>query len=362
MRMLGSMSKQLLLQFVGGVIYVIIFSEMFIRIFAPQSFLPRNVAATEIGVRGNIPNSVYWHSTPETFVEFRINSIGMRDMREFAETKPPSVCRIEMFGDSFFMGYELNYQDTIAAQVESLLKKDGFNVEVLNFAVSGFGTAESLKMFEARGVRYSPDIVIFEWHSSDFADNLRSALYRISDGKLEPFHSDYLGGSSAESRWLDQPLFRFLSIHSHFYQFLRTMIATKAARMLAQNNEEGDNPPKTETTSFSWLASPRAIELSRALVLRTKSQSDQIGAKFVLVDIPFRYQGKAISTASFLELPQEISGVNTLTSLIEQDKTLKSVFYQKGQGHFSPLGALVVAGAIKDWAIASNGLERCQTH
>src|SRR4051812_43341985 len=125
--------------------YGAVFAEAFVRVVAPQPVMPRYVMATPLGIRGNIPNALYWHHTGEGAFQYQINSEGMRSGRDFPATKPPGVCRIALLGDSFFMGYEVRFEDSFAAVLEQRLNELGINVEVLNFAVSGFGTAEELK-------------------------------------------------------------------------------------------------------------------------------------------------------------------------------------------------------------------------
>src|SRR5262245_61865219 len=126
----------------GLAIYALVLAELCVRWMAPVPLMPRYVTGTAWGVRGNIPGAVYRHVTPEVNVEYRINSQGMRADREFSPAPDSQHCRIAMIGDSFFMGYELDLKDTIATQLEESLASQGQSAEVLNFSVSGFGTAE----------------------------------------------------------------------------------------------------------------------------------------------------------------------------------------------------------------------------
>src|SRR6185312_10254039 len=75
----------------GLLVYSLAFGEMFVRIVDPQPLMPRYVTAAPWGVRGNIPGAHYWHETGEVRVEYRINSEGMRDDREFVVEKAPGT-------------------------------------------------------------------------------------------------------------------------------------------------------------------------------------------------------------------------------------------------------------------------------
>src|SRR4051794_17076478 len=127
-------TRKLLIAFALA-LYSFVFAECFLRILDPQPILPRYVTGTAWGVRGNIPNARYWHRTAEVTVEYRINAQGMRADRDYPLAKPPGVCRIALFGDSFFMGYELALEDTFAAKLEKRLNARGVTAEVLNFSV-----------------------------------------------------------------------------------------------------------------------------------------------------------------------------------------------------------------------------------
>jgi hypothetical protein len=107
----------LVISLVLGAAYVLVLGEIFVRLFAPTAIMPRYVAATSYGVRGNAPSSHYWHFTPEVSVEYSINASGFRADREYPVAKPDGVCRVVLYGDSFFMGYEVDLSDSFAVRM-----------------------------------------------------------------------------------------------------------------------------------------------------------------------------------------------------------------------------------------------------
>ena len=50
-------------------------AEWGVRVFEPQVLFPRYVTDGGFGIRGNVPNARYWHTSPEMRVQFRINSM-----------------------------------------------------------------------------------------------------------------------------------------------------------------------------------------------------------------------------------------------------------------------------------------------
>ena len=218
--------------------YTLLFAEGFIRLFDPQAVMPRYITGTPWGVRGNIPHADYWHHTPEVDVEYRINGEGLRANRDYPLAKPPGVCRIGVFGDSFFFGLEADLKDTFAAALEARLRAMGIQVEALNFAVGGFGTAEMLQTYEQYGARFDPDVVIFSWDISDLNDNVRSNLFRLQDGRLERAQAAYLPAVGFQDMLMRHAAYRFISDHSQLYTFIRERVSTLAKKRLVSSQGE----------------------------------------------------------------------------------------------------------------------------
>ena len=105
--------------------YSLFFGEWFLRLLNPQALLPRYIQAGDHGIRENIPNAEYRHWTPEIEVLMQTNRHGMRDYRDYTVKKPKGVCRVAIFGDSFFMGYEASFEDSFAGRLENDLKVGG---------------------------------------------------------------------------------------------------------------------------------------------------------------------------------------------------------------------------------------------
>lgn len=352
------------------VAYGLIFAEGFIRLLDPQSLMPRYITGTAWGVRGNIPNARYHHTTPETAVDFRINAQGMRSDRDAAIAKPPNTCRIELFGDSFFMGYELNIEDTFARRIEQLIQARGVNVEVLNLAVSGFSTAEMLRTYEKFGAQFEPDLVLFSWHSSDFAENGASNLYRIAGQTLEEDRATYLPSVQLQDRLMGYSLYRWLVNNSHLYSFAREtasrlfkgLVATYQRLLRPALDQPAAAAPKG-SDSIGFLTTPYNTALSAALLEQARAEIAAHQAGFALVEIPFRLTNQILrSSANLLppELWRTILRVNPTEPMQAVNTPSDPIYYKRGQGHFTPKGTDLLANVTIDALWDSQPFARCR--
>lgn len=341
------------------VLYAILFAELFLRLLAPQAFIPRHVTASEMGIRVNLPDTSYVHVTPEVTAEIRINAQGMRADRVFAKNKPEGTVRIALFGDSYFMGYEAALPDTIAGRLEAGLAARGCRAEVLNFAVSGYGTAEMLRMLEGRGLDFNPDIVLFQWHHTDIDDNIRSGLYRAGPEGLSPTGKDYLPAVGARESLARNSVYRFISGHSHLFIIAREKGAIVIKKLLVKartgldrfRTPVLDQPPMTD-----------GALLSAALLAVAETQSRKSGADFYVVDIPSRHSRTEFSSSFRLlpESPRPANYISPLAAFEEAADRRVLIYREKGHNHLTPLGnGLVSETVIETLAEQNAGIADC---
>lgn len=119
----------------------------------------------------------------------KINSQGLRD-REHTETKPDGVYRIAVLGDSYAEAVHVDMADTFWSSLESNLSKcpvfADHQVEVINFGVSGYGTAQQLITLRRHVWKYSPDMVLLAFfQGNDVEDNSRS----LTENIYRPFYN-----------------------------------------------------------------------------------------------------------------------------------------------------------------------------
>jgi hypothetical protein len=116
-----------------------------------------------------------------------INPAGFRD-REHPLDKPDPVYRIAVLGDEYSEAAPVALRDTWWWQLEPQLQRCDFQpgklIEVLNFGVAGYSTAQELMLLQTRVMRYAPDLVLLQFAPDDVIDN----SYALAPNKLRPFY------------------------------------------------------------------------------------------------------------------------------------------------------------------------------
>ena len=118
----------------------------------------------------------WYRKEGEAFV--RINGDGLRD-REHSKTKPPNTFRIAVVGDSYAEAFQVEEEKAFWSVMERRLQGctalAGRRVEVINFGVSGYGTAQELLTLREKVWAYSPDVVLLAvTTNNDVLDNSRA--------------------------------------------------------------------------------------------------------------------------------------------------------------------------------------------
>lgn len=328
----------------GLAVFAIMFAEIFVRIFAPQSFVPRDIAASPYGVRMNRPGAAYEQRTPEMRSHVVINANGLRAPRDFSFEKAPGVRRIAVFGDSYLLGYEASYDDMATTQLERLLLKAKCPVEVLNFSVSGFGTAEMLRTLEKSGLRYEPDVVLFQWHHTDPDDTLRANLYALKAGALVETGEVYLPAMGARRTVENNPVFRFLAGRSHLFTIIREKSSRFVRRMMAGR-------VFTRKTTGGAMQERLAGDLDLAILSRAEALSRAAGAAFYVVEVP-SVQSRTRFRSSFRLLPEAlVARQNYISPLIAFEAAAgpdEKLYWEKGHRHLTPRGNAVLAAVVAD--------------
>lgn len=103
------------------------------------------------------------------------NSVGIRSNEEFS-VKKDSTFRIGLFGDSFIHSDDVYFEESLAYHLDSSLVEKGFNIEVLNFGVSGFDMTQAYLRYKNLGQNYDLDLVLFGLQIENFWRNLN--VYR----------------------------------------------------------------------------------------------------------------------------------------------------------------------------------------
>jgi len=115
------------------------------------------------------PNTEGWE-IGETKNYVRINSDGLHDREHFL-AKPPGTLRIAVLGDSctesMQQPIEKGFPSIVEQQLSGCSSVGNRKVEVINFGVSGYGTAQELITLREKVWKYSPDIVLLAFYAGN---------------------------------------------------------------------------------------------------------------------------------------------------------------------------------------------------
>ncbi|HLL76902.1 MAG TPA: SGNH/GDSL hydrolase family protein [Pyrinomonadaceae bacterium] len=208
----------------------------------------------------------------ESYVE--INSAGLRD-REHAREKPAGTLRIAVVGDSYAEALQVPVDQAFWAVAERKLNEEcdalaGRRVEVLNFGVSGYGTAQELITVRRHVFDYSPDVVLLAFTTNnDVTDNLRTfkrsdemPYFVLRDGRLtldDSFRDtrSFRLRKSLPSRagaWLRDNSRVLQAVNHAHYAFKNYLARRRAARQQQQQAPRQTHTPAAATSANSAAA------------------------------------------------------------------------------------------------------------
>ncbi|MEO8003699.1 MAG: hypothetical protein ABI771_02255 [Betaproteobacteria bacterium] len=346
--------------------YALLFGEIFVRLLTPVAVIPRYVTGAAYGVRVGMPNMKFWQTTSEARVQIRTNSRGIRADREYSYSKPPGTCRIVVFGDSLLVGYEVNLEDSFVYLLEKKLGAAGYRCEVINLAVSGFGTAEMLVTLREEGLKYHPDVVLFSSHVTDLDDNVRSSLYTIDDhGKLLRKNAVFLPGIKMSDELSRYWIYRWVAENSQLYSSMREHAAFFLKAQLLRYNKRKQVAPDstggTEREAGDRQAAGFQERLNLLLLEEARQVSESSQSRFCVLEIPFNQT----RTTFVRMLPdydvqtrEALHIFNPLGSFEAAAAPTRKLFLEKGHGHLSPQGNEVLAAFFFSNLVATGWLHR----
>jgi len=152
-----------LLLITGTIIAVLITMELVLQLATsldegPQDLLIHQKSSNDV---------LIYELKPNTKTElYTINSAGFRGKYR-SETKPEGTYRIAILGDSVTFGLDIKDDEIFSARVERQLQQKGYNVEVLNFAVSGYKPEQEIEMLKTKALQYAPDLIVWVYALND---------------------------------------------------------------------------------------------------------------------------------------------------------------------------------------------------
>ena len=286
---------------VGSVLVGLLVGEAWLR-FDDFSYY-WSVAKRPDPIRGWSPvaGAVAWQPL-EGKALVRINSAAMRD-REHSLRKPPHTLRIAVLGDSFTEAVQVPVEDTYWALMEQRLShcdsRGDRAVEVLNFGLSGYSTAQELLTLRHRVWAYDPDLVLLAFFTgNDFTENLRALdgypmrPYFIFQGTRLALDDSFL--RSEEYLWRDSWVgrlgFWFLT-HSRLLQAIDRARDLHLVRSMEPPPAPQDGRPLEPGVDTRVYRAPRdpdwemAWRVTEALLADMHEDVRKRGARFVVVTL-----------------------------------------------------------------------------
>lgn len=317
-----------------------LFSEIYVRIMKQQPMLPRYVTTGEFGIRTNIMNVSYTHKSQDYEITITTNNKGIRSPSDTQYNNPLNNYRILLLGDSFGMGYGVEYENMFINQAAFALQECLQDpVEIINLSVSGFSSAEQLITLKTEGIKYKPDIVISTWHETDLQENIRSGLFKLSGDHLKRTNNSYLPGMKEREFLFSIPGFSFIAENSQFYNFIREKLAERVKEILFQQKDTSSN--------LAWPENKNVMmqRLALRIIMEIDNTSKQIGAQHFMLNIPSKKKrGEYYNT-----LPQMIDGkleiINVLDEVTFGSKS-ELMYWENAHGHFTPAGTKIVGESI----------------
>jgi peptidoglycan/LPS O-acetylase OafA/YrhL len=252
--------------------------ELAVRTFAPQEVYGW-------GERPALePHATYsWRMKPESTTRLRWLSYDYTAQATeegfpapaYPEVPPENGLRILVFGDAYTSAEGVDTSQAWPRLLEAKLAQHlpGTPVEVLNFAVTGYGPVQTAAVAEAMVPRYQPDLVIYGFYNNEFTD------VQIA---LEDFHASIgFGRPSAFGG-------RSLLTQQHLRSFVGHHVADSLRAWLRAQPQ----PRNFFFGGFRELETARRDELHaaaqaiRPLLARIKNVAGAAGARTLLMLIP----------------------------------------------------------------------------
>jgi hypothetical protein len=313
----------------------------------------------------------------------QVNSQGRRDFPVPVE-KPRGVYRIAVLGDSYSEAMQVELGQAwwrrLAHRLDACEFQPGKRIEVLNFGVSGYGTAQAYLTLRSAALRYRPDLVLLQFtNGNDVQDNLRALaadkerpFFRpAKGGKLELDASFAAGDALARRSSALYRAYREASDWSRVIQLVqvaRSLPGLGAAHASADGGLEAglERAPLAPPREPAWK---QAWAVTEGLIGMLGEVAKAHGARFVVVTVPYAIQ--VHPDAALRESARERLGVRdlfypdrriealarragftavALAPEMQKRKQLLHGFDGRGMGHWNPLGhetaAQIIAGRL----------------
>ena len=149
------------------------------------------------------------HFSLEGGAYVEINGDGQRDILH-ERIKPDGVFRVAILGDSYAEAMQVEIEQTfwriLSAKLGDCERLHDKIVEVINFGVSGFGTAQELQAYRYKARDYDPDLVLLAFLTGN---DVRNSVRELELDPLRPYFVFRDGRLELDDSFRDESAYRF---------------------------------------------------------------------------------------------------------------------------------------------------------
>ena len=218
------------------------------------------------------------------------NRLGYRD-RDRPAAKPPGTFRIVVLGDSIAAGWGVERTaDVFPALLERRLsqarERGGPAVEVLNFGVAGYNTAQEVETLADRALAFAPDLVLLAYCLNDRREPDPRIVAALAEEAARP--------AAVRPSRLASGL-RRLALGSALYRWLRFVVLADPVEVPGAPGEGFDpdaRPPDPDEVGDRSaggvpVAGPSAVEAAFDRLAELSREADGGGRRFAVALVVF---------------------------------------------------------------------------
>lgn len=226
-----------------------------------------------------------------------VNAFGQRDNAHDPD-KRPGVYRIAVLGDELSEALDVPQRAAWWHRLPAELDRCGFaggrKIEVLNFGVGGYSTAQESIVLETAVVRYHPDLVLLQLSTGkDVRENSRALATRLD----RPFYAlDAQGSLRLDASFLEQ---RDFAARSQFRYELareirdRSRVLQALARTSVMTSAHAEAPEPRDAARWQ-----EAWRVTEALLARMSEFARRNGARFAIFAAPGAHENERDARAA----------------------------------------------------------------
>ena len=237
--------------------------------------------------RSLVPNQKGWFvpHTKEYISLVEVNSHGFPDTKHSYE-KGESVFRILILGDSFVENFQVPLEKRFFRQLEEKLKNEvDSKIEIIALGRGNTGTAVQYLILKHFGLKYQPDLVL---HFFLTANDVKNNSQVLQNDPYLPYFSLNNSGILDQVPHLARADRKLSSLKESLKKFRVTEIALLARQKIleAKNNEKHGFPLDYHVYRENYSEDYKeAWEVTKKLILETKSLSEENEADYILVTL-----------------------------------------------------------------------------